>query len=123
MTELYDALRAFVHKYVRTVGELEVLLWLQQHSQRTWTAAEIARELRGNPTAAADYLQHFLRAGLARESGIGQYQYEEDPAMHGLVIDLAQAYAERPVSVVDLIYAEPRDPVKLLADAFKIKKD
>lgn len=123
MTELYDALRAFVHKYVRTVSELEVLLWLQQHAQRTWNADEIAREMRGNPTAAADYLRHFVRAGLARENGIGQYQYVEDSTTHGLITDLAQAYVERPVSVVDLIYAQPSNPIQLLADAFKIKKD
>lgn len=122
MTEITDNLRAFVRKYVRTVGELEVLLWLQQHSQRTWTADEIAHELRSNTVAAADYLRHFHRAGLAREGDTGQYRYAADQAPHELVTALAGAYAERPVSVVDLIYAEPRDQVQLLADAFKIKK-
>ena len=123
MTEITDVLRAFVRKHVRTVGELEVLLWLRQHPQQTWTATDIARELRGNPAAATDYLQHFQRAGLAREMGIGQYQYVEDPDTHELVTALADAYSERPVSVVDLIYAEPSNPIQLLADAFKIKKD
>ena len=123
MTEITDNLRAFVRKYVRTVGELEVLLLLQQQASRPWTPEEIARELRSNTTAAADYLRRFVRDGLARESNANRYQYVNNPTTHELVTALAAAYAERPVSVVDLIYAEPRDQVQLLADAFKIKKD
>lgn len=123
MTEITDNLRAFVRKNVRTVGELEVLLWLQQHPSRPWTADVIARELRSNGTAAAEYLRRFVRAGLARESSAGEYQYVNDSATHELITTLAAAYAERPVSVIDLIYAEPRDQVQLLADAFKIKKE
>lgn len=123
MTEINDALRAFVRKHVRSVGELEVLLWLRTHPQRAWTADEIARELRNNRNAATEYLRHFVRTGLAREIDLGRYQYVADGAMHEQVTALADAYAERPVSVVDLIYAEPRDQVQMLADAFKIKKD
>lgn len=123
MTEITDNLRVFVRKNVRTVGELEVLLWLQQQPSRPWTADAIARELRSNATAAAEYLRRFVRAGLARDDGTGQYQYVNDPATDELITSLAAAYAERPVSVIDLIYAEPRDQVQLLADAFKLKKD
>lgn len=123
VTEINDVLRAFVRKHVRSVGELEVLLWLRAHPQRAWTADEIARELRNNRNAATEYLRHFSRTGLAHETEIGRYQYAEDATIHELVTALADAYAERPVSVVDLIYAEPRDQVQLLADAFKIKKD
>ena len=123
MTEITDTLRAFVRKHVRTVGELEVLLLLRAHPARSWTADEVAREQRGNSSAAADYLRHFARAGLAREVEVGQFQYVDDPELRERVTQLADAYAERPVSVVDLIYSEPRDQVQLLADAFKIKKD
>ena len=123
MTEITDTLRAFVRKYVRTVGELEALLWLRNQAQRSWTAEEIARELRGNSTAAADYLRHFQHAGLVREIEIGQYQYVDDPTTSALIATLADIYVERPVSLVDLIYAEPRDQLQMLADAFKIKKD
>lgn len=123
MTEITEALRAFVRKHVRTVGELEVLLLLRARRERSWTAEEVARELRSSSTAAADYLRHFGRAGLVRETEIGQYQYVDDPATRDLVTALAAAYVERPVSVVDLIYSVPRDQVQILADAFKIKKD
>lgn len=123
VTEINDALRAFVRKHVRTVGELEALLLLRTRRERSWTAEEVARELRGNSSAAADYLRHFGRAGLAREADAGQYQYLDDPATRDLVAALADAYRERPVSVVDLIYSVPRDQVQLLADAFRIKKE
>ena len=123
VTENDEALRAFVRKHVRSIGELEVLLWLRAHPQRAWTADEIARELRNNRNAATEYLRRFGRAGLARETEVGRYQYVDDATTHELVTALADAYAERPVSVVDLIYAEPRDQVQLLADAFRIKKD
>lgn len=123
MTEISDPLRVFVRKYVRTVGELEALLLLRTRRERSWTAEEVARELRGNSSAAADYLRHFGHTGLVREVDVGQYQYLDDPATRDLVTALADAYRERPVSVVDLIYSVPRDQVQLLADAFKIKKE
>lgn len=123
VTEITEPLRAFVRKHVRTVGELEVLLLLRAHPTRRWTADEVAREQRGNSSAAADYLRHFARAGLAREVDARQFQYVDAADVREMVTQLADAYAERPVSVVDLIYSEPRDQVQLLADAFKIKKD
>lgn len=122
MTEITEVLRTFVRKHVRTVGELEVLLWFFQNPQQTWTPEQIARELRGNVIAAADYLAHFERAGLLRERDAKHYQYVQNPTTHDVVRTLADTYAERPVSVVDLIYSEPRDQIQLLADAFKIKK-
>lgn len=124
VTQIDEKMIAFIRRYVRTVGALEVLLLLHGESQRTWSADEIARHFRGSPTAIAEYLAHFKRAAFIVEERPDAYRYApKDIDTDATVSELAALYSERPVSVVDVIYTEPSDPVRALADAFKLKKD
>lgn len=124
MSQIDDKMIAFIRRYVRTVGALEVLLLLHRESQRTWSADEIARHFRGSAAAIAEYLAHFKRAGFVVEERADAFRYApKDIDADATVSELAGLYGERPVSVVDVIYTEPSDPVRALADAFKLKKD
>lgn len=124
MAQIDDKMIAFIRRYVRTVGALEVLLLLHGESQRTWSAEDIARHFRGSAAAIAEYLAHFKRAAFLLEERPGAFRYApKDIEADATVSELAALYSERPVSVVDVIYTEPSDPVRALADAFKFKKD
>jgi hypothetical protein len=46
-----------------------------------------------------------------------------DPALQAHVKTLAQAYEERPVTLIRLIYALRDSKIRSFADAFKLKKD
>ena len=46
-----------------------------------------------------------------------------NPATAALVQQLATDYADRRVSVIELIYAKPPDPIQSFADAFRLRKE
>jgi hypothetical protein len=46
-----------------------------------------------------------------------------EPGMEGYVRTLAQAYEERPVTLIRLIYALRDSKIRSFADAFKLRKD
>lgn len=124
MATITDLLRGFIARYIRTVGALEVLLLLHRRPDCAQTPDDIARELRGSVAAIAEYLNYFARAKILSEPEPGHYCYlRRNGPIDEAVDQLAAAYAERPVSIVDLIYAERNRSVRLLADAFKLKKD
>lgn len=123
MAQPSDRLYAFIGRYIRTVTAAEVLLLLRREPARVWTADTAAAQLRSSAAAIAEHLAFFADAGLLAKSA-GGYRYDgADRAADETVAELAQAYAERPVAIVELIYSEPERKLRILADAFKLKKD
>jgi hypothetical protein len=60
----------------------------------------------------------------AAEGTPAQFRYApRTPDLAGAVEELAQAYADRRVSVIGLIFAKPTDKLRSFADAFRIRKD
>lgn len=124
MAELSKRLRAFLSRYVHSVSALEVLLLLHAQPSRDWTAADMAAQLRGDAAATAEHLRFFLAEGMVIEPAPDLFRYAPaDPDIHDLTLELKQAYAERHVTVIELIYSEPHRALRAFADAFKLKKD
>ncbi len=119
MTDDRD-IAGFVREHVGSVWALELLLILLRSGDRAWTVAELVTELRGSSSLVVDNLARFERSGLViRAEGDGWRFAPANALMGTLVEDLAAAYRERPVSIINII-ARP-DPVQGLADAFKLK--
>lgn len=123
MAEISEPLYRFVREHVTTVAALDVLLFLHKHPGRSWTAVDIATDLRGSGVAIADYLDHFVRAGLVRRDSTTAYSFDAAISAAPLIEQLAAVYGERPVTLVNLIYAGRKEALRLLADAFKLKRD
>lgn len=124
MAEPSNGLCALIGRYIQSVTALEVLLMLHLEPSRAWGADALAVQLRGNATAVATHLQFFVEAGFAAKVDADTYRYNaQETGMHALIEELAQVYRERPVALVELIYSEPQRKLRILADAFKIKKD
>lgn len=120
MAEISEPLYRFVREHVSTVAALDVLLLLHAKAERDWTVQEIALQLRGSDAAIADYLAHFVRAGLLQRND-DHYRFNRDAPAAPLVTQLAAVYNERPVTLVNLIYVGRKEALRLLADAFKLK--
>lgn len=119
MTDDRD-IAGFVREHVGSVWALELLLILLNGGERVWSVAQLVTELRGSASLVVDNLARFERSGLAiRAEGDGWRFAPANALMATLVEDLAAAYRERPVSIINII-ARP-DPVQGLADAFKLK--
>jgi hypothetical protein len=114
-----------------------MLLLLYAGQDRSWTAAESARELRVDPAWVEDQFSHLCSRGLLTcEPGPpASYRYRPStPELNAAVADLAKAYADRRVTVISLIYSKPTeksveppkppttDPLKSFSEAFRLRK-
>jgi hypothetical protein len=115
----------FVHEHINSVVELEALLLLYQTRPRTWTASEIARELRIDASWPQTELQQLCRAGIIRCTPANDptYEFAGNADIENIVGDLSATYTDRRVSVIGLIFSKPLDKLKSFGDAFRIRKD
>ena len=122
-----DEIRRFIAEHIHSVEQLEVLLWLLQHAQQPWTGKAIARELRIDANSAATRLEDLSARGLAAPAPASDpdaYIYKPlDGSRDSCVRTLSRLYAERRVTIINLIFSKPTDRVRSFADAFRIRDD
>jgi hypothetical protein len=124
--DLPEAVRRFIADHIDSVEQLEILLLLYQHPERSWTAESVARELRISVLSAGDRLKDMARAAILSrvEGGEGEYCYApENQQLGEAVAGLATAYSERRVTVINLIFSKPIDKIRTFADAFRLRRD
>jgi hypothetical protein len=118
--------RALIAEHIDSVAQLEALLLIQATSGAggAWDAERLGRELRINRDWAASQLQHLCAHGLLNCDKPPHYTYApRTPELARAVEGLAQAYAERRVSVIGLIFSKPMDKLRSFADAFRLRRD
>lgn len=129
-SDLSEQVRGFIARHITSVVQLETLLLLEDAPAREWTADEVAAALRIDPTWASSQMEGLCQQGLAERIGDApRYRYapHDDPTRQA-VAALAQAYQERRVTVITLIFSKPPEPpktdgVRVFADAFRLRKD
>ena len=105
----------FLQACVPSVQAAELLLQL---------AADPAAEVRPEDAAEAKILQSFHTGGLAMASVDQAYQYRPaNETLQNYVNMLAQAYEERPVTLIRIIYALRDSKIRSFADAFRVRND
>jgi|SRR5688572_23101632 hypothetical protein len=121
-----DEFCAFIQKMIPAVDAAEVLLAVYAQPDAWLHPADLARALRPavsvTDAEAARYLEMFHSRGLLAIDPDNRYQYR--PAFEilaGHVQTLAQAYKERPVTLIRMIYALRDLKIQSFADAFKLK--
>lgn len=124
---LPEEVKQFMEANIDSVEQLEILRVLGEDPQREWPAAELAREVQ---TPASNILTHLaaLRArGLlvteTRGADLFCRHGADSREREGMLTRLLQVYRERPVSMIRLVYARAKDPLKTFADAFRLKKE
>jgi hypothetical protein len=122
-----DEFVRFLRAAVPSVDAAELLLLLSRERERWWSAEEAAQALAPAATpSAADitrYFGLFQAGGLVAVAPDKRVQYK--PAHSGLearVATLAQAYLERPVTLIRVIYALRDSSIQSFADAFRLKR-
>jgi hypothetical protein len=112
-----------IASHIDSVEKLEILLLLRGERDRTWTSDDVSRELRRNPSTVSRALGQLAgRDLLAGSTGDGYRFAPTDPKLEQQITRLAETYATRRVSVIQLIVANPMDSVTTFADAFRFRK-
>jgi hypothetical protein len=116
----------FLQTAVPSVDAAELLLLLQRDPSRWWTHAEIVTGLRPAVLSEADvarYTDTFQARGLVAQGADKRVQFH--PGSNELAEyarTLAQAYSERPVTLIRVIYALRDSKIRSFADAFRLKR-
>jgi len=123
--EIPEHVKAFIAEHIRSVVELEALVLLQKHRDRDWTAVEMGKELRIDEQWAAQNIVDLTQRGLAWCSADQPPRCRYAPKTMELdqaIQELALLYDQRRVSVIQLIYSKPTDPIQSFAEAFRFRK-
>jgi hypothetical protein len=114
----------FIHDHLGTVDHLRVLLHLKSTPRTEWDVLDVAAKLYLPPESAAAVLAQLASGGLVVASDEpSRYRYQpRTPELAELADKLAEMDRTQPVTLINLIYARPKD-IQAFADAFKLRKE
>lgn len=121
--ELSPELRRFIGQHLDSVESIEILLLLRRSPDTYWAAEATAGQLSIRLPNAAAKLDALSRSGLLAMGGqTGAYRYAPRTEELRSAVDLlADAYANRPVSIINTIYSGNREKLRAFSDAFRMK--
>lgn len=97
-----------VMRHIDSVVQLEALLFLRDHPNRSWDLPTIARQLYAPEAQLAAALSDLCIDGLILRTGTA-YAYARDHATAPQVDALADAYARQLIPLTELIHSKHRD--------------
>lgn len=112
----------FISDYIRTVEHLEVVLAVAAAPQGTASAAEVFAKVRSSETSIRDRLDELTDEGVLAREGDTFRISTKDPATPARINELARAYKERSIRVIQTIYSDRRRAVRELSDAFRFRR-
>lgn len=117
-----DRVKNFIFTYVDSIELLEVLLIFQKDINRSWTAADLTRDLRSTLPSVSRRISFLEASGLIlRDEGTLEiYRYHPaNDTLRELVTELASIYEIRRHKIFELIYS-PTKKARDFAEAFQI---
>jgi hypothetical protein len=117
-------LSRFIAQYIHSVEQLEILCLVSSNVDKSWTAGEVLHEIQSAEQSVSSCLTAFKNEGLLKVTPEGAFRFSAgSPGLVDLVKDLARTYRERHVTIIEMIYAKPSDPLQDVAEAFRFKKE
>lgn len=112
----------FISDYIRTVEHLEVVLAVAAAPQGAASAPEVFAKVRSSEVSVRERLDELTDEGLFFREGDSFRISTKDPATAGTINELARAYKERSIRVIQTIYSDRRRAVRELSDAFRFRR-
>lgn len=106
------------------MDHVEVLMRLYEAGGEPLTSQELERGARLGPETVARAVADLVSARLvSHDPAAGSYRYAPPTVDRATVDELSALYHQRPVTLVKLVYAQPPNPVKSFADAFRLRDE
>lgn len=119
-----DHLESFIATSFRSVWALEVLRFLAEHQEASFSAQEIITQLRVSDAVVSQSVENLSAAGLVVVHGDGRVALHEGPPEQARQVQSAiEFYRKSPDKVRRLIVAQSSPGVTAFADAFKLRRD
>ena len=116
-------LEEFIKTHIESVDELRALLLFHANQNMEWDTMGAAGKLYVPPAMVAAILERLTSKGfLIVTSDPPRYRFQpQTQELKNAVEELARLDAERPVTLINMIYSRLKD-IQAFAEAFKIKK-
>lgn len=114
----------FVRDSFPSVWALELMMFLQEDPQRSWSADDLEFELRGSPVIVELSLASLTDAGIVAAGADKRFRYQPaSDEVDRLARATANLYRKKPDAVRRVILSSSTTKFQTLADAFKLKRD
>jgi DNA-binding transcriptional ArsR family regulator len=117
----------FVRGRIRSVTQLEILLLLFKHPDRTWSGSEVNAALSNSETSIRAHLEKLVDTGLVAAQRQGDsvlYRFnKENEKGRGTMAELAENYQRWRFRIIEAIYAPQNSSLENFSDSFRIKKE
>jgi hypothetical protein len=114
----------FIRRSLHSVWALELLLLMRKNTERSYTPAELATDLRASRSVVDTALPPLVADGVVVEVEPGRFACRpSDVTLADKIDRLGVIYRESPVAVVRAIALTPNPKIQGFADAFKFRKD
>jgi DNA-binding MarR family transcriptional regulator len=115
----------FIGQHIESLAQLETLLVLRREPGRSWSCADLARQLYVTADVCTGIVGDLERRGFVlRDAKIDSIQYRSAGAEADQIIDqLACLYQQRRVAIITQIYSKPVKKVQTFADAFRFRRE
>jgi hypothetical protein len=118
-------IREFVARFLPSVEHLETFIVLQRNATRSWSASDMAVELRIQESIAADVLErlasdNFLDVKISNEI---LYRFNPaTPALEAAAARCADFYVRERIAMMNTVMTTALGPMYDFAEAFRLKK-
>lgn len=117
-------LESFIGNSFRSVWSLEVLQFLTEHPEASFTSEELIAALRVSDAVVSQSVDNLAAAGLAVVDNQGRVEFlASTPKQAELVREAIDFFRRSPDKVRRLIVAQSTPGVTAFADAFKLRRD
>jgi DNA-binding IclR family transcriptional regulator len=118
------SLESFIGNSFRSVWALDVLQYLADNSESSFTSEELITALRVSDAVISQSVENLSAVGLAMVDGQGRIALHEGNAEQARRVRAAiDFYRKSPDKVRRLIVAQASPGATAFADAFKLRKD
>lgn len=118
-----DAVHKVLAERIDAIPELEAILLLRKHRDKTWSAEEAGQQLYLSPPVASHVLNLLTERGFFTRS-LQRYQYSPESAeLEASVTLLAEVYSRHLIAVTNIVHAKPSSGERLFDPAFRSRPD
>jgi predicted ArsR family transcriptional regulator len=118
-------IREFVARFLPSVEHLETFIVLQRNATRSWSASDVAAELRISQSAAEDVLEQLASDNFLDVKISNEIVYRFNPATDArrqASARCADFYQRERIAIINFVMTARLGPMHDFAEAFRIKK-
>jgi hypothetical protein len=119
--------KRFIEINIDSVDQLEILRVLGEDPMKEWSATALVQEVQTQVETIGQHLSALQVRGLlainTQGSELSCRYGANNPETEDMINKLLQVYRERPVTMINLVYAKARRDIQSFAEAFRLKKE